>query len=176
MKNVIIFIIIFGLGALTYGLLIQLFSPKMPGAEEDIDRAPTTTLQTTLDEADAIPEQEEKEPERPVVITPDGSLLDGPFVIFDKDGKETGGTVQIIRSPEETLLQFEDWKGSYSGASHVYFSNDLNANEYYNLGPAKMTEDYLIYGIPLDAKLDSYSYILIYDTQLDETKYYSKIR
>lgn len=175
MKNALIFIVIFGLGALCYGFVIHFFDQtKTEQKADDPTRAPIINIQER--ETQTVTEQNTTETEAPVVITNDGSLLDGPFAIFSKNGEDTGATVRIIRSPEETLLQFENWNETYSPASHVYFASDREATDYFNLGPAKMSEDYLIYGIPLDAKLESYSYILIYQTQTDETEFYAKIR
>jgi len=176
MKNLITFILIFGLGALFYALLMHFFVPAQNTDSPNIDQTSTTTAEEKTEVTPVIAQQEEKEPETPVVITEDGSLLDGPFVIFNKQGEDTGATVRIIRSPEEMLLQFENWNEAYSPASHVYFSSDMNATEFFNLGPAKMSEDYLIYGIPLDAQLEDYRYVLVYQTQLEETLYYAKIR
>lgn len=174
MKNAITFLIIFGLGAVTYALLMHFFTPNVPVDEKGVDRSPTSSLETANENASVLKDQEEKEPERPVVITPDGSLLDGPFVIFDADGKDTGATVEIVRSPEETLIQFKDLQQSYNASTNIYFANDLDATDHFNLGAAHKGSD--IYGIPLDADLESYSYILIYDTLLEETLSYAKIK
>jgi len=111
-----------------------------------------------------------------VTLAPDGSLLDGPFYLFDAQGNQTDATVQIIRSPEETLLQFEDFEGTHSSDADIYFSSDLKATSYTSLGFAKLKEGVLMYGVPLDADLGTYTYILIYDVRNKNTQYYAKIR
>ncbi len=175
MKNAIIAIVIFGLGALFYALLSSFFTA--PKADVEVtDQTPSSTLPAVIEEEETSSKAEEEKVESPVVVTDDGSQLDGPFPILNEDGEETGATVRIIRSPEEMLLQFEHWDEEYPLASHVYFASDLNASEFLNLGPAEMSDDYLIYGIPLDADLSAYNYVLVYQTQLDETEYYAKIR
>jgi hypothetical protein len=174
MKNAVLFVIIFGLGALFYALLIHFFTPQESKETKILQQNATTTMHIeTPPIEDAIVAEQEKK--TPVLVTSDGSLLDGPFPLYTKAGEKTNGTVRIIRSPEETLLQFENFNEPYSPASHVYFASDLQASAYFNLGPAKMTEDHLIYGIPLDAHLENYSYVLIYQTQLDEVEYYAVI-
>jgi hypothetical protein len=177
MKNAVLFIVIFGLGALFYAL-VGSFIPSKTEQGDVLSREPMATTTDDGTEATSATSTltEEQEPEPPVVITADGSLLDGPFPIVTSEAVETGATVRIIRSPEEVLLQFENWDEDYPPASHVYLSSDLNASEYFNLGPAKMSEEYLIYGIPLDANLDAYRYLLIYQTQLDETLFYARLK
>jgi hypothetical protein len=174
MKTAVLFIVIFGLGALTYALLSSFLLPKVEKPDTTAQQ-PSTTTPVAI-ESEAAKEETTPVEETPVTITEDGSLLDGPFRILNKDGEETGATVRIIRSPEETLLQFENWDEKYSPASHVYFAGDLQASNFFNLGPAKMSEEYLVYGIPLDASLELYSYILIYQTQTEEVEYYAKIK
>lgn len=173
MKKFLLFIVIFGLGALAFALFDMYRAEKAEAPVVIEENTPATqTPQTTQQETEAA----EEEVEDRVVITPDGSLLDGPFVFFAEDGTKTDATVRLILSPEERLLQFENWDEDYSFASHVYFATDKSGSDYFNLGPAKMHEDYLVYGIPLDANLEDYSYVLIYHTQLDETEYYAKIK
>jgi hypothetical protein len=176
MKKAILFIAIFVLGALSYSLLTMLFS----GPQKEV--ATTTPLanvpSTAIEEAPSEnkPAESEALPEDTTSLAADGSLLDGPFTLKTADGKETEATVQIVRSPEETLLQFEDFDLDHSLASRIYFSKDLDATTYFNLAPAQMNNDVLIYGIPLDVNLSDYAYILIFDAQMEETEYYAKIR
>lgn len=175
MKQLFTFIVIFGLGAITYALLNTfVFEPKV---------APEETPEVSLPEFEASPAETDIEDlDEPMVaedtttIAPDGSLLDGPFIIFDAEGKRTEATVEIVRSPEERLLQFEDLSFPLSDASRIYFATDRTASTFFDLAPAAMETGVYIYGIPLDADLGAYDYILIYDTQLAETLYYAKIQ
>lgn len=175
MKKVILFIAIFVLGAISYSLLTQFFaSPKI---ETTLSQAPaTSTVPQTEPSAEIQEEEEAAEVENTTSLAADGSLLDGPFPLLDQDGKETGATVQIVRSPEETLLQFDDFSLDHSLASRIYFSNDLDATEYFNLAPAAMNDEVFVYGVPLDADLSSFKYILIYDVQMEEAEYYAQIQ
>lgn len=173
MKQFLLFIAIFGSGALAFALL-DMFLAKKAEAPVIVEEN-KTAVESPIAKQKETPIVEEEVQDK-VVITPDGTLLDGPFVFFRADGTKTDATVRLVLSPEERLLQFENFDEEYSFASHVYFATDKSGSDYFNLGPAKMHEDYLVYGIPLDANLEEYSYILIYQTQLDETEYYAKIK
>ena len=175
MKKLLSFIVIFGLGALTFFLVNTVLLNKESGdqsAQTATSTATTSVQDTPLLEEETNSEEDEDE----VVITEDGSQLDGPFVLFDRRGDKTGATVSFVRSPEENLIQFENFDGSHSFASHIYLSNDRDATDFLNLGPCRLSEGMLIYGIPLDAQLDNFKYILVFDTQLERVEYYAKVR
>jgi len=176
MKKAILFITIFVLGAVSYSLLTMLFTGSL---KENATTTPQTNIPSnTAEEIEVSEEPEETEtlPEDTTSLAADGSLLDGPFAFKTADGKQTEATVQIVRSPEETLLQFDGSDLEHSLASRIYFSKDLDATTYFNLAPAQINNEVLIYGIPLDVDLSAYNYILIYDAQMEETEYYAKIR
>lgn len=175
MKQVSLFIIIFCLGALAFALFDAFLAPKAEAPTQIATSTPevvqevrsTTTTETNTD----APAEEDE-----VVITDDGTLLDGPFVIFDAQGEQTDASVRQFISPEEQLIQFQNFDLEYSLASRVYFASDKQATDYLNLGPARMADDVLVYGIPLDADLSTFDYILIYDEQRGETEYYARIK
>ncbi len=176
MKKAILFIVIFVLGALSYSLLTMLFTGS--NKETATTTPEVNTESTTADNTPALEEEAKTEvlPEDTTSLAADGSLLDGPFVFKTIDGKATNATVQIVRSPEETLLQFDDFDLKHSLASRIYFSKDLDATTHFDLASAQMNNEVLIYGIPLDVDLSAYKYILIYDAQMEETEYYAQIK
>jgi len=173
MKQFVFFLAIFGLGAATFALFDMFMAQKAEAPAETNPLA--TTSETVLEEALTEPEVPTLEEDK-VMIKSDGTLLDGPFVLFSEDGEQTGASVRQIISPEERLLQFIDFNMEYSLASRVYLASDKEAREYLNLGPAKMQEDFLVYGIPLDADLSAFNYVLIYDEQRGETEYYARVK
>ena len=173
MKNLFVFFLIFGLGALTFFIADRFLRP----AEE--------TLLTTQQEATSTPVVTEEEiassstqtdTSEPVVMSEDGSQLDGPFPLMTKKGEKTGATVRIIRSPEENLIQFEGFTETHSPDDDIYFASDLDATSHITLGYAKLNSGVTVYGIPLDADLDTYPYILIYDVRTKTTEYYAQIK
>lgn len=173
MKNLFVFLLIFGLGALTFFIADRFFGPK-EGSEISAQQEATTTPAAS-DQETASSSLPVEEPE-PVTVLQDGSQLDGPFPIYSKDGVQTEGTVRIIRSPEENLIQFEGFTGSHSPDDDIYFASDLKGTSHITLGYAKLNSGVNVYGIPLDAALDSYPYILLYDVRNKTTEYYAKVR
>jgi hypothetical protein len=173
MKNIVLFIVIFGLGAITFALLNTfILSPK----ETAVIPTPTATTTTSTDESEDLETEDVPSDDDEVVITADGSLLDGPFIVKDADVKETKATVQIFRSPEETLLQFTNFTEGHSQDADVYLASDLKATSFLSLGFARLNQGVAVYGVPLDADLDNYSYILIYDVRNKATEYSARIR
>ncbi len=173
MKKLLSFIVIFALGALSFFLISTYLSRT---EEAHLPVAVPTSTPSALQDTPAVQASTTPDIAETIVIAPDGSQLDGPFPVYDADDTETTASVRFVRSPEENLIQFEDFDGSHSFASHVYLADDMRATHYLNLGPAQLQEGVLVYGIPLDASLDEFSYILVYDTQLDEVEYYAKVR
>lgn len=178
MKNLLLFIGIFIVGGGIYTVLQQILPTIQKPADD------TSTLQTidSITSAGMPPTQTsmniaDDTTSATASIVYDAEILsDGPFTIFGEGGTKTQSTVRIMRSPEEVLLQFENWNLSYPTSSHIYFSDTKNANAYLDLGPAKLSDGVLIYGIPLDANLRTYKYILIFDTDSEETLYYADVQ
>ncbi len=112
MKKLLTFIAIFGLGAITFALLnMYILNPQ------EVPKEATPVIETPVTNDTPVTPAKEMEEELPpttTTITPDGSLLDGPFIIFDSKGNKTEATVEIVRSPEETLLQFSEFEGELS--------------------------------------------------------------
>lgn len=173
MKQFVFFLAIFGLGAATFALFDMFMAKQVQTPTETAVIA--TTSESILEDTPPEPEIETAT-EDEVVIAPDGSLLDGPFVLFTARAEQTDASVRQILSPEERLLQFIDFDMEHSLASRVYLASDKEATKYVNLGPAKMGEGVLIYGIPLDADLSSLNYVLIYDEQRGQTEYYARVK
>ena len=169
MKNLIIFIVIFVCGAVSYALLGQFLQPKTE--KTNITQLPTTITQTPIQ-----PEQTESAPPKETPTTTvdaDGSETNGPFRLYTEQGVKTDATVEIVRSPEENLLQFNDVTLNYPAASFVYLADDIDATHFLNLGRATFTDAKTIYGMPLDTDLSVYHYILIYDADHQVTAFYA---
>lgn len=164
MKNILIFIGIFALGVVTYALLDNYLTKKEP--QQTATTTQTTITATTSDDTIEV----ESDIEDTVTVDEDGALHDGPYELLNADGEPTGTTVQIIRSPSEVLLQF-DATLAHAPSSRLYFARSLDADNPLDLGPLRMQEEVLVYGIPLDADLSAYSYILIFDEAQNVVEY-----
>ena len=143
--------------------------------QDDVEQTPTATsvssTAVTVKAATAVPEVQKQEPQ----IDLTGGVHDGPFPIFDTLGKKTDATVQIIRSPEETLLQFEGTMEKHSDGALIYFSTDIEATKFFSIGQAKLNDSILIYGMPIDTNMNSYNYILIYNPSTSKTEFSAPI-
>ncbi len=176
MKKIFLFIIIFVFGAATYAflnpLLLSLLG-KMQPEKTERTVVPTTTVQTVV-----IPPKVEPEPivaEKKVTIDEDGAVHDGPFSLYDTDGVKIAGSVQIIRSPEETLLQFIGVTQKHTNDAHIYFATTKTAEKHLDLGIAKLNDDVTVYGMPIDADLRIYKYILLYNPEAKTADFYAEI-
>lgn len=87
-------------------------------------------------------------------------FIDGPFPIIDTPGHPASGEIEIIRSPEETLVRYANYDGTNGPDLKVYLATDLEATNFINLGEAKGNQGNIIYGVPLDVDLDEYRYVM----------------
>jgi len=177
MKKIFLFIVIFVLGGVAYAYLNPLLLTFLQKEDTEVSTQNIPTPQTQL-ETKVIPAVEKKEESKndTVTIAPDGSQLDGPFPIFDAEGNKTDATAQIVRSPEETLVQFENIGRRYPSTAVIYFSEEKQPEEYLNLGSVKFADGVFVYGIPLDADLSKYTYILLYDMEKRQVLSYATIK
>lgn len=175
MKKILLFVFIFLFGGATYAFLnpfLMSFLQKETPKEKE---PPSQNIVPTTSEPVPVVVETKEEEKKPVVIDEDGSVHDGPFAIRDADGKDTTTTAEIIRSAEETLLQFKNVSFKHGSDAHIYFATDKKATKYLSLGQADLNAGVLIYGMPLDADLSAYEYILIYDTYDNTVEYFAEI-
>jgi hypothetical protein len=131
----------------------------------------TSTPKAVVEETPVVQETPKEEPKKaPVVIDEDGALHDGPFTVTDNAGTDTGATAEIIRSPEETLLQFKNVSFTHSASAELHLAKDVKGKDYLNLGPARINSGVLVYGLPLDLDLSVFTHLLFYnpDTNVNE--------
>lgn len=174
MKRIILCIVIFALGALSYSFLNPWLSSFLE--EKELEQIPAVTPepQATVPKTPPTQASVEATKSKPApIIDEAGGLHDGPFPLFDQNDTPVAGSVEIIRSPEETLLQFKGTTLTHGSESFVYLSNDTQATKYLNLGKAQLTQGVLIYGMPLDVDLSPYNYILIYNSETKSLEFYA---
>lgn len=106
--------------------------------------------------------------------TPD-VFIDGPFTIKDTPSHPASGVIELIYSPEETLVRYKDYNGTNGPDLKVYLATDLTATDFIDLGPAKGNKGNLIYGVPLDIDLDNYKYVMTWCEAFSELFDYAKI-
>lgn len=174
MKQLFKFLIIFIVGAVSYAVLNPLLTSYLNKEKTpEVAKVSTSTPEVVPQK---IAEVTVPEAEDAVQIDQTGGVHDGPFPLHSSDGTKVGGTVQIIRSPEETLLQFEETTLTHSKDAVIYFATDKVATKFFNIGKAQLTENVFIYGLPIDATVGAYKYILIYNTVAKKTEFYAEIK
>lgn len=87
-------------------------------------------------------------------------LTTGNFIDADSAHK-VSGTANIISEGEKTYLRFENFEATNGPDLKVYFSKDLNAQEYVSLGDLKGNIGNQNYEIT-DLEYEEYSYVLIW--------------
>jgi hypothetical protein len=181
MKQLLIVLCAFGLGLLSYPFLspvLNQFTSDQSTETNNQDNMATTstvtkqnTVATQTSPVIVATTTPEVIPEKKAVsIDAQGALHDGPFIVKDASGTDTKATAEIIRSPEETLLQFKNVTFTHGASVELHLAKDAKGKDYLNLGPARLNSGVLVYGLPLDLDLGVFSNLLFYnpDTNVNE--------
>lgn len=88
------------------------------------------------------------------------STISAPVPIVDTPAHPASGVVRIVRSADETILRYENYKTINGPDVRVYLAKDLEAKEYVDLGPLKGTEGNINYAVPKDVDISQYRYAL----------------
>lgn len=166
MKNKFLFVLVLLASAAAGAFLWWAFSPLLFDKEVQDELDPTLKArleaQRLVDERRAASENaaDDQEEEPDVEVSESGVLSQGPFPVTGTPGHPAEGSVEIIRSPEETLLRYIDYEGTNGPDLYVFLSKDLEANDYIDLGPSRGNKGNIIYGVPLDVDLSEYKYVL----------------
>ena len=103
-------------------------------------------------------------------------ISQGPFPITGTPGHTAHGNVEIIKSPEETLLHYINYEGTNGPDLYVYLAKDLEANDYINLGAQRGNKGNIIYNIPSDVDLSKYKYVITWCKAFGVLFDYAEIR
>ena len=87
-------------------------------------------------------------------------LISAPVSIVDTPAHPASGVVRIVRSANETIVRYENYKTINGPDVRVYLAKDLEAKEYVDLGPLKGTEGNINYTVPKDVDISQYRYAL----------------
>lgn len=169
-KNILILALVVAVIILSYPTLRPLINDYLKKEATESPVA-TSTPKTVVEEAPVVETVTKEEPKKkPIVIDADGALREGPFTVTSTDGKDTQATAEIIRSPEETLLQFNNVSFTHGASAELHLAKDAKGKDYLNLGPARLNSGVLIYGLPLDLDLSVFTHLLFYnpDTNVNE--------
>ena len=162
MKKFLLYLVLLMLGAFLWWAFSPLILDKEVQDELDPALEARLKMQEEVDSRhtneEASADTQNKETPRPPAGT--AVFVEGPFPIKDTPGHTASGEVEIIHSPEETLIRYLDYDGTNGPDLKIYLSKDLEAEDYIDLGQSKGNKGTLIYGVPMDADLSDYKYIL----------------
>lgn len=186
--RIAILLIVFILGGASYWLIAPLFITVEVQDELDPELQARLDAQRRVDAArdvsPAVPTAtDQSDDEEPTTVeaqpadgtTSFGIQSRGPFPITGTPLHPALGTIELIESAEEKLVYYQDYEGTNGPDLHVYLATDLEATEFYDLGPAKGNRGNLIYGVPLDVDLSEYRYVLTWCKAFSELFDYAEI-
>ena len=182
MRSKIILTLLLLIAMIAGAFLWWAFSPLFLNKEvqDEIDPALRARLeaQRQVDERRAAQEAavETETTDTTIEVDDSGVITRGPFTITGTPDHPAEGQIEIIRSPEETLLHYIDYEGTSGPDLYVYLAKDLEANEYIDLGLQKGNQGSIIYGVPLDIDLSEYKYILTWSKGFGVLYDYAEIK
>ena len=176
MKKTVILIVLVGiLGAVTF-VFIQLLLTPAPGAAKDDSQTDYTASTTYTPENLSTSTVSTSTSSGNATQLQQTANTDGPFTLIDTHEGTTSATVRFVRSPEEVLLQFDNFSGTYATDSHLYLATGLHVSDHIDLGSVKLADGVHIYDVPLDFDQNAYPYIVIYDVENSKVLYYAHIQ
>lgn len=168
MKQTVIIIAAAILGAVAYWLISPLFIDVE--VQDELDPVLQARLEAQRKVDEARQEREQAQTEQTEDSAPDvepettvdefGVQTTGPFPIEHTAGHPASGMVELIDSPEEKLVYYQNYDGTNGPDLRIYLSKDLEATDFIDLGKAKGNKGDLIYGVPLDVDFSEYKYVL----------------
>jgi len=162
LKLKIVIILLALLLLLIVSLLWWAFSPLLFDVEVQDELSPT--LKAKLEANKNV--NESSLPGEPVNVNEENTVNDtgvisrGPFPIISTPGHPATGNVEIIKSPEETVVQYVNYEGTNGPDLYIYLAKDLEATDYVELGRQRGNKGNIIYQVPDSIDISEYKYIL----------------
>ena len=176
MKKILLYITLIAVGAFLWWAFSPLLLDKEIQDELDPILKARLEAQRQVDARNktatgAIDSNDSNEPDTATETTTlnedAGVFATGPFPIVSTPNHPATGELEIVYSPEETLLYYKNYRGTNGPDLKIYLAKDLDAKEYIDLGPAKGNQGDIIYGLPMDVDLDDYKYVLTWCEAFD---------
>lgn len=120
-------------------------------------------MNKTVDDALPVIEQPQTDtaPELSQEIPPTVKTdISEPISIVDTPLHPASGSVRIVKTGNETIVRYENYKTINGPDVRVYLANDLKATDFIDLGPIKGTEGNINYPVPAGVNIDDYRYVL----------------
>ena len=125
---------------------------KEPVLPEPTQKIVTELAVPPRTEAISIPE--EPTPSRPV------PTVSAKLPITGTGGHSATGDIRVIRTPEETMVRYENYNGTNGPDLRVYLATDLEATDFVDLGKAKGNMGNINYSVPNKVNVSDYNYVL----------------
>lgn len=100
----------------------------------------------------------------------------GPFPVVGTPLHPASGEVRIIKTPEVTIVRYENYEGTNGPDLFVYLANDLEANDFVNLGRAQGNRGNINYTVPAGVVIDDYRYVMVWCRAFSELFDYAHLR
>ncbi len=75
-------------------------------------------------------------------------------------GHSASGDIRVIYAPNETMVRYEDYRGTNGPDLRVYLATDLRATDFIDLGKAKGNIGNINYSVPSGVNINDYNYVL----------------
>ena len=82
------------------------------------------------------------------------------YQIVETSGHPASGQVRVLETGESTIIRYEDFSTINGPNLHVYLANDLEAQDFVDLGPIRGTEGNINYEVPADIDVSDYQYVM----------------
>ena len=139
MKKIVIYIVLFLVGAFLYWTISPLFINKQVE-----DELPEILLPT--EELGVNNETEQTN--------------SASYPIVDTNLHPASGSVRILNTADQTIVRYENYDGTNGPDLFVYLAKDLDAKEFVSLGRAKGNQGNINYSVPADVDLSEYKYVM----------------
>lgn len=80
--------------------------------------------------------------------------------IVDTPGHRATGNVRVIDTGSQTIIRYEDYVGTNGPDLFVYLANDLEANDFVDLGRARGNVGNINYTVPEGTNIADYKYVM----------------
>ena len=100
----------------------------------------------------------------------------GVFPIIDTPSHPASGNIRVVSSGTQSIIRYEDYKGTNGPDLVVYLTKDLDAEEFVSLGRARGNEGNINYEVPADIDISDHNYVMTWCRAFGVLFDYAEIR
>jgi hypothetical protein len=121
---------------------------------EEILKDMNKIVPPTMNDTDPAPEEPDEQNDEDVDSLPASSA------VMNTTGHPATGSVRVLQTAEGTVIRYEDFETINGPNLHIYLANDLDAEDYFDLGEIKGTRGNINYTIPNEVDIADYKYVM----------------